>query len=64
MFCKGEELLASLPIPKLETQPLLGNCLINIFAVTPPPNLEVFSFIRNRRTRHTVVTENHTELTI
>jgi len=55
----GEALLAPCPTPKLEDHPLsaVRDCLFNLFAAT----LHIggrFS-IRNRRTRHAVVTGTH-----
>ena len=55
----GEELLALRPIPKLEDHPLsaVRDCLFNIFAATL--HIGGRSSIRNRRTRHAVVTGTH-----
>jgi hypothetical protein len=55
----GGELLAPRPTPKLENHLLstVRNCLFNIFATIL--HIGVRSSIRNRRTRHAVVTGTH-----
>jgi len=55
----GEELLAPRPTPKLKDQPLsaVRDCLFSILAATL--HIRDRSFIRNRRTRHCVVTGVH-----
>ena len=55
----SEELLAPLPIPKLEEHPIsaVRYCLFNIFAATL--HIGGRSSIRNLRTRHAVVTGTH-----
>jgi hypothetical protein len=57
----SEELLATLPTPKLENHPLsaVRDCLFNIFAAL---YLEAVSSIRNLRTRHAVVTRDPTNM--
>ena len=52
----GEELLAPRPAPKLDDHPLsaIRNCVFNIFSSTF--YIGGFSFIRNLRRRHAVVT--------
>jgi hypothetical protein len=55
----GEELLGPRPTPKLEDHSLSAvcDCLSNIFAATL--HIGGRSYIRNLRTRHTVVTGTH-----
>ena len=57
--CNREELLAPRPTNKLEDHPLsaVSDCLFNIFAATL--HIGGRSFIRNMRTRHSVVTATH-----
>ena len=54
-----EELLAPLPIPKMENHPLsaVRDCLFNTFAAAL--HIGGSSSIRNLRTRHAVVTGTH-----
>jgi hypothetical protein len=59
-ICYGEGLSAPRPTPKLEDHPLsfVRGCLFNIQYSQLPSIAGGRSFIRNRRTRHAVVTGN------
>ena len=57
--CYGGQLLASRPTPKMDDHPLSAalHYLFNTFAVTV--HIKGCCSIRDRRTRHAVVTETH-----